>query len=707
MAVLVGARPSAGQTNDCGSFAATITDIYCFDLTPAPDFLDAAGTVLLRPAPSPFGIAVSPDGSHRYRLELLLSNLPLDRLPDNAMMEAWATTEFFEPVVNFGPVNEGRQVVGEIARTKFILFVGFKDADGRRRAILRGGSPSSRLQGHDAVFTSPLAALDPGSSGRRAGIEHQHDHEPAGSEWKHPPMHPAIAMSPGMMVLEPTVTPFRFGQGRNIGEIPLARPREQIRLADGDTLDLTAGPVRREINGRSFVLAGYNGQYPGPLICADETATIVVRFHNNIDAPTAVHWHGIRIENAFDGVPGVTQEPVQYGESFEYRVRLPDAGLYWYHPHHREDIYQELGLYGNLLVDPRDENYYNAVDQEEVLVLDDLLLDDDGPVPFGTESANYQFMGRFGNVYLLNGRPDYELRTNDRSITRFFLTNVSNTRTFNLGIAGAVLKVVASDVSRFEREAWVSSIVMAPAERYIVEARFDSVGTYAITNRVQAVNHTVGTFFPEVDTLGWVHVDPSDAVTADQARRLADFDDLRTHTEVVQDIDRYRSRFDGPAEKELVLTMAVDDLPPVVEQTMSVESAYFNPVEWSGTMPMMNWASTGNEVEWILRDGHTGAENMAIEWSFRVGDIVKIRVRNDREAFHAMQHPLHIHGQRFLVLSQNGVRNENLVWKDTVLLPSGTTTELLLELTNPGAWMVHCHIAEHLESGMKFVFEVR
>ena len=111
---------------------------------------------------------------------------------------------------------------------------------------------------------------------------------------------------------------------------------------------------------------------------------------------------------------------------------------------------------------------------------------------------------------------------------------------------------------------------------------------------------------------------------------------------------------------------------------------YFNPVEWSGTMPIMNWLTTSNEVTWLLRDSVTGAENMAIDWNFQVGDVVKIRLVNNRDAWHAMQHPLHIHGQRFLVLDQDGVRNNNLVWKDTVLLPTGTTTDILLEISNPG-----------------------
>ena len=121
----------------------------------------------------------------------------------------------------------------------------------------------------------------------------------------------------------------------------------------------------------------------------------------------------------------------------------------------------------------------------------------------------------------------------------------------------------------------------------------------------------------------------------------------------------------------------------------------------------MNWVTTADQVKWLLRDEDTGQENMDIAWTFRLGDRVKIQVRNDRSADHAMQHPVHIHGQRFLVLTQDGIPNDNLVWKDTMMLPVGSTAEILLEVSNPGRWMLHCHIAEHLESGMKLVFDVR
>ena len=212
----------------------------------------------------------------------------------------------------------------------------------------------------------------------------------------------------------------------------------------------------------------------------------------------------------------------------------------------------------------------------------------------------------------------------------------------------------------------------------------------------------MGLFREELRLLGTVAV--SGARTgADHGNA---FETLRINHDVRSDIGRYRGDFGRPPDHELVLTLEVDSLPLAIEQSMLYDWVYFNPVEWTGTMPVMNWATTGAEIVWILRDGVTGAENEQIEWRFRVGDVVKIRIHNDRGAFHAMQHPLHIHGQRFLVLEQNGVPNDNLVWKDTVLLPSGSTTDILLELSNPGRWMLHCHIAEHLESGMKFVFDV-
>jgi FtsP/CotA-like multicopper oxidase with cupredoxin domain len=418
----------------------------------------------------------------------------------------------------------------------------------------------------------------------------------------------------------------------------------------------------------------------------------------------------VRLENRYDGVPGLTQEAVEPGQTFRYQIYFKDAGIYWYHPHHREDVQQELGLAGNILVTPISTDYYSPVNREEVVMLDDLVLTQDGTVPFGLESSNYMLMGRFGNLFITNGEPEYSLEINAGEVVRFHFTNASNTRTFNISFrprtepdANVVpIKVVGSDVGKLEHEVIVESIVLAPAERYVVEVFFDKAGSYELTNHVQGINHRMGVFLEEISILGTITVSEfQTAVDHHQA-----FETLRTNLDVIADIDRYRSHFDRPVDHELVLTLEVDSLPPAIEQSMLYDWVYFNPVEWTGTMPVMNWSTTGAEVEWILRDAVTGDENTEVNWSFQVGDVVKIRIHNDRGAFHSMQHPLHIHGQRFLILEQNGAANNNLVWKDTVLLPAGSSTDILLELSNPGRWMVHCHIAEHLESGMKFVIDV-
>jgi FtsP/CotA-like multicopper oxidase with cupredoxin domain len=460
--------------------------------------------------------------------------------------------------------------------------------------------------------------------------------------------------------------------------------------------------VKKTVRGKTFVAYAFNGQVPGPLVRVKQGATIVVDFTNRIDMPTTVHWHGIRLDNASDGVPHVTQEPVEPGGKYEYRVRFPDAGIYWYHPHVREDIQQDMGLYGNILVASPRADYYGPAHREDVLILDDLLLGDDGPVPYGEESATHAVMGRSGNVVLVNGEPSWSIDVGRGEVVRLELTNASNMRTFNVSLPGTRMKLVASDVGRFEREAWVESVVIAPAERYVVDVRFETAGAVPFVNRVQALDHTYGNFMALADTLGMVRVWEAPAVP-DLSRA---FGTLREAADVAAEVDALRPRFARPPEKQLVLVLEDRGLPFALAQRMKLDANFFNPVEWLGSMPMMDWLATAEEVRWALRDPATGLENENIAWRFRRGDIVRIRLQNERDAIHAMQHPIHIHGQRFLVLAVNGVPNENLVWKDTVLVPAGATVDIRLEATNPGTWMLHCHIAEHLETGMHMMFVV-
>ena len=139
------------------------------------------------------------------------------------------------------------------------------------------------------------------------------------------------------------------------------------------------------------------------------------------------------------------------------------------------------------------------------------------------------------------------------------------------------------------------------------------------------------------------------------------------------------------------------------------EHAHVTPhgIEWEDDMVEVNRRTTPANMRWKLVDRETGAENAKIDWTFRVGDQVKLRLVNEMDSDHPMPHPFHVHGAgRFLILARNDVVEPNLVWKDTVLVRTGETVDILLDVTNPGRWMAHCHISEHHESGMMLSFDV-
>jgi len=521
--------------------------------------------------------------------------------------------------------------------------------------------------------------------------------------WRMAPMDGmTMPMMPGMMDDIPDVGAFLPGFGMDVSMYPEAKPSEIIDMADGDTLHMDASLVRRTIDGREYVMMAYGGMYPGPLIRADRGSKVIVEFTNNIDMPTTVHWHGLRLDNAFDGIPGLTQDPVETGESFTYELKFPDTGMYWYHPHMREDVQQDLGLYGNMLVDPTEEGYYAPVNREVPLILDDILVDANGLFPYGEEAPTHALMGRFGNVMLVNGITDYNLDNQAGDVVRFYLTNVANTRTFNVTFDGARIKVIADDVSKLEREQFVSSVIIAPAERYIVDVYFDEARTYNIANAIQAIDHFRGIFVPEIHQLGTVTA--SGKASEDYAEAFAE---ARTNEDTIADIDGFRRYFDKAPDHNLRLTIETKDLHPMTMRMMEVDTLYFPPIEWSEGMPMMNWLSTGDEARWVLLDEDTGKKSMDINWQWEVGDVVKIRVFNDPSSFHPMNHPFHVHGQRFVVTHIDGVENRNMGWKDTTIIPVGSTIDILVDVTNPGKWMAHCHIAEHLHAGMMLGFEVR
>ncbi len=684
---------SAQRPCDPASRNGPSSDLYCIELVPAPGIAGVSGRVELGHIPGPFTVAVGADGRQRYQLTLAVAGLPAPaELGKYRTYVAWVTPPTMDSPVRQGTVANGRTRLGVVTLEKFTFLV-TAEPDGRvsvpsRRVVLRGQSPATRL------FPPDLTQFSLGSMrvGQDTGFHAHHE-----GQWTTVPMPPGLTMLPAEMALRPEVEAWLPS-----GDAPPVRPTEVTRLRDGDTLRLEAGLVRSNLLGRTYTMFAFNGQHPGPLIEVTRGSHITVLFRNRLGQPSSVHWHGIRLDNPSDGTPGLTQVAVPPGEEFVYRLRFPDAGIYWYHPHVREDVQQELGLYGNLLVRPARGSSYGPANREAVLLLDDLLIGDAGLVPLGRESPTHALMGRFGNVLLVNGEPGYRLRVKRGEVVRFYLTNAAGARTLNLSFPGARLKIVASDIGGYQKEEWVESVVIAPAERYVVHARFERSGTVPLVNRVRGLDHLYGRFFDAVDTLGVVEVSPKRT-----DRDLgADFLELREDRVTSSELERFRRLASRAPRKTLILTLETQDLPWLTQRLMQLDSIYFAPVEWSGTMPMMNWASTGRQVTWLLRDPETGLENMNIDWRFSRGTPVRVRLVNQRESIHAMQHPIHFHGQRFLVLSVNGVANRNLVWKDTVLVPAGGAVDILLDPSNPGRWMAHCHIAEHNQSGMMFSFPV-
>ena len=227
-------------------------------------------------------------------------------------------------------------------------------------------------------------------------------------------------------------------------------------------------------------MLGYNGSVPGPTLMVQQGSEIVVHVTNRGDLDTTVHWHGLRLENKYDGVPHETQAPIPVGGEFTYRIQFPDAGVYWYHPHIREDYTQELGLYGNILVEPADPDYWSPVDRELVLTVDDLLVEEGRIAPFSPTETSYAAMGRFGNVFLTSGDPDLQLGGRVGEVVRLWLTNTANTRVFNLALPGARMKLVGGDSGRYEREEFIESVVLAPSERAVVDVLVDRPGELAL-----------------------------------------------------------------------------------------------------------------------------------------------------------------------------------------------------------------------------------
>lgn len=487
--------------------------------------------------------------------------------------------------------------------------------------------------------------------------------------------------------------------------LPDARPAETVELKNGDTYTLTAGFVKKEIGNQTYRMLAYNGSTPGPIIKVAQGAEVTINFKNDTDVETTVHSHGVRLDNAYDGVPDMTQKSVKPGETFTYKIKFPDAGMYWYHPHVREDYQQELGLYGNYFVEPNNAKYWNQVNREVPLFLDDILIEN-GQIPLSKTVADHTLMGRYGNVMLVNGESDYSLAVKKGEVIRFYLTNAANARPFNFAIQGSKIKLVGGDSGAYEKDQWVDTVILGPSERAEIEVLFDKAGSYELQNKTPS----------ETDKLGVITVS-GDSVTPSYS---ASFATLQAHEDVVKSIDPFRPYFDKALDKKLQLTVTMSGGPAQMQMNMggghmmpdgtmmggSMMATSPDGIEWDDTNKLQGSMSNTDNVKWLITDEATGKQNMDINWTLKKDVPVKIRIENPSNSMHPMQHPIHFHGQRFLVLSRNGAQQTDLVWKDTVLIPAGQYVDILLDPSNPGTWMAHCHIAEHLGDGMMFTYRV-
>src|SRR3712207_962356 len=272
--------------------------------------------------------------------------------------------------------------------------------------------------------------------------------------------------------------------------LPDAAPPRAIDVRDGESVELTVAPVAKRIGDATVRMLAYNGSIPGPTLRVRQDSEIRVDVVNRGDMDATVHWHGLRLDNRFDGTHE-TQAPIPVGGSFTSTVGFPDPGVYWYHPHIREDYGQEMGLYGNVLVESPDPGYWGPAHRELVLTLDDILLEDGQVAAFSRSETNYAAMGRFGNVLLVGGEPELALSAKTGEDVRLYRTNTANTRVFKVKVPGARMKLVGGDSGRVEREELVEEVVLAPSERAVVHVLFDAPGQLALEHHTPERTYTL------------------------------------------------------------------------------------------------------------------------------------------------------------------------------------------------------------------------
>lgn len=440
--------------------------------------------------------------------------------------------------------------------------------------------------------------------------------------------------------------------------------RPVIAQASAQTFELTASRGQTLFDSEQenpTQVMFYNQSIPGPVIRMPQGRESIVRLQNSLDEPTSVHWHGLRIDNAMDGVPDVTQPPVMPGQQFEYRLNPPDAGTYWYHTHMRSWAQLALGLAGVLIVE---EPNPPRVDQDLVFALDDWRLD--RKMQMDTESFgsmhDWSHGGRLGNVITVNGETDKRIEVASGERIRLRLLNIANARIMHLLFNEPGVSIIAIDgqpVAPFTPDA--GRIVLAPGQRtdLIIDMTSDPGTSSAI-----------------------------ELVIGEYAYEIAGFD-YSQEVRRTQLLDSPIRLPDNPANKT-VLPAEFEHVPLLMQGGAmgAMRSAVFEGKEM-GIRELVQ----RNKV-WALN----GIVGMPAEPLFRVrrGTAVSFDVHNDNNWPHAM----HIHGHHFI-----HDKNPEL-WRDTTLFQRAERGAMQFIADNPGKWLIHCHMVEHMAGGMLTWFEV-
>jgi len=424
-------------------------------------------------------------------------------------------------------------------------------------------------------------------------------------------------------------------------------------------INLTARIARVEIaDGRTVEAWTYDGGLPGPLIRVRVGDRLIVHFTNELPEPTTIHWHGLRVPLRMDGVPGISQPPVRTGESFTYDFVVPDAGLFWYHPHVMSAAQVGFGLYGALLVDDPGEDV--GVADEVVMVLSDMALDEKGALESpeaGGSIANV--FGREGPHVLLNGRERSSMLVRSGAPQRWRIVNAAKSRYFNLDLGGQPFRQIGGDGGIQEYAVEHETLLLAPGERadVIVTPRLEAGESIVLRSvLVDRGTFTLEGRFPydELLTLTGADLPPYSGPPLPEVRRTIEATPLAGATQVA-------------------LELALDQPPDAAP-------------------------------EYSFRGPQYSARHKALR--ARVGETQVWTVTNSTK----WSHPLHLHGFFFQVLDDNGAPVRPLAWKDTVDIPFERTVRLAVRFDDregvTGDWMLHCHILDHAEIGLMGVVRV-